>query len=69
MTEKNEIDDLLKEIEDEKGVKIEYFPVGSYPDQKLVEVFDDKIFNTYLEKKKINKSSCKGSDGGSCSAF
>ena len=69
LTEKNEIDELLKEIEDEKGVNIEYFEVGSYPDQKLVELFDDKISKIYLEKKKQAKC-CKGNnDGGSCSVF
>ncbi len=69
LTEKNEIDELLKEIEDEKGVSIEYFQIGSFPDQKFVELFDDKIFNIYLEKKK-NAKSCKGNnDAGSCTVF
>jgi hypothetical protein len=68
LTEKNEIDELLKEIEEEKGVNIDYFDVGSYSDQKLVELFDDKIYNIYLEKK--NAKSCKGNnDGGSCYIF
>lgn len=69
LTEKNEIDELLKEIEDEKGVSIEYFQIGSYPDQKFVELFDDKIFNIYLEKRKNAKSSKGNNDAGSCSVF
>lgn len=69
LTEKNEIDELLKEIEEEKGVKIEYFDIGAYQDQKLVELFDDKIYKMYLEMTKNSKSSKSNHDSGSCSAF
>lgn len=68
LTEINEIDDLLNEIKEEKGVKIDYFEIGNNNDEKIEKLIDDIIFKTFVEKKKNSKSG-KCSEAGSCFIF
>jgi len=68
-TEQREIDDLLKEIKDEKGVQIDYFEIGKYTDSEIVDLIDKKIINSYLEKKTSSKSSRGCNEAHSCCVF
>jgi len=68
LTEQNEIDDLLNEIKEEKGVKIDYFDIGNNCDEKIEKLIDDIISKTFVEKKKNSKSG-KGDQSGSCLTF
>lgn len=67
LTEINEIDELLNEIKEEKGVKIDYFEIGNNNDEKLEKLIDDVIFKNYVQKK--NSKSDKDNEAGSCAVF
>lgn len=63
-----EVQDLIKEINQEKGVNIEFFDIGNMSNDKLIEFIDDKILIVYEEKKK-SKPNKSDPSSGSCFIF